>query len=1025
MLLPLLPLLFLYTYALNLETQNPKTFSGTKGSYFGFSFDVYEPGDNGLSIVVGAPRSNTSQPGVTSGGAVFLCPWQSGSNDCSIIPFDQTGDIYDTTNQVVQVFKSDQWLGATVRTWKTNIVACAPLQHFTFQIATDRFNQSGKTPTGACYLTTDLKNSYEFAPCRVRSVEHTYALTKYGNDKRDCELGFSAEINKDGTLLAGAPAGYYFDGLYMTVPLSFIQTAPKGTLRKFPGLYTSPEFAVSVDAYQGFSVTYGEFSYDDKPDLVIGVPNYMEVGAVQIFSHSRLLRTIKGNQVAAHFGYAVAVTDIDNDGYDDLLVGAPVFLERRIGGKLQEVGQVYVYMQKVTRFLGTDYQILSGNYVYGHFGASIAPLGDLDLDGYNDVAVGSPFGGKSGGGCVYIYKGERSGLSTQPSQILENPLPTPSKFGFTLRGGKDIDGNGYPDLVVGAFGADTVYVYRAQPVVALHASINFSPDTLNPSVKPCILGSSNVTCFDIIICIQTSGKSLPKTLNLLADIQLDSQKNRFLRRTLFLDSPTSSKSMSIIVEDNRAPACSNVTAYLREESAFKDKLSPIVVSVNFSLAVQSSSILPPIIHGNTFLQEQIHILLDCGGDNICIPDLHLSANWNEEPLVIGVDNLAQIHFHARNLGEGAYEAELYIWLPSGAHYTQVLSKTEEKIICAPRKLNETELVICELGNPMKQGAEINATLQLTISNLEESGSAISFPMQIKSRNSHNSSSSMVSVQLKIIVKTSLDLRGSIHPAEVILPLPNWELKENSKDPSDRGEMVTQIYELHNGGPGTVHVQLIIQSPEDYEGELFLYPFNLKTDDHMKCSPMPQINTQQLMQPTMAPVSKADSHRVNRRELPRDGQENVNQTTKEDGLHPKLPILLNCSNSTCWEIKCVIRNMEKGQRATLKLDSVLWVSSFLKRPQQQFTLRSNGYFEVTAVPYSIQPTVLISDETTADLVVQWVTPDGQKEIPLWWIILGVLGGLLILALFIFFMWKLGFFRRNLPPTDDEDCLTNGQ
>ncbi|XP_069607515.1 integrin alpha-IIb [Ranitomeya imitator] len=1030
MLLYLLPLLFQYTYALNLETQNPKTFSGPKGSYFGFSIDIYEPGNKGLSIVVGAPKSNTSQPGVSSGGGVFLCPWQSGSNDCSIIPFDQTGDIHDTRNQIVQVFKSNQWLGATVRTWNNNILACAPLQHFTFQLSTNRFNQSGKTPTGACYLTTDLKNSYEFAPCRELSVEHTYNLKNYMNDKRDCELGFSAEISKDGTLLAGAPAGFFFDGLFMTVPLSSIQNAPKDTIRNFTRLFTSPEFTVSVDAYQGFSVAYGEFSYDDKPDLVVGVPNYLDVGAVHLYSNSRLLRVIKGKQVAAHFGYTVAVTDIDNDGYDDLLVGAPVFLEWRVGGKLQEVGQVYVYMQKLTKILGRDYQTLSGNYIYGNFGASIAPLGDLDLDGYNDVAVGSPFGGKSGGGCVYIYKGERSGLSTQPSQILENPLSTPSKFGFTLRGGKDIDDNGYPDLIVGAFGADTVYVYRAQPVVTLHASVTFSPDTLNPGVKPCMLGSRTVSCFEVMICVQTSGKSLPKTINLLADIQLDSQKSRFLRRTLFLDSSTPSKPFFITVTDNRAPVCSNTTAYLRDESEFKDKLSPIVVSVNFSLAVLSTSVLPPIIHGNTFLQEQIHILLDCGEDNICIPDLHLGVNWNEEPLVIGVDNLAQIHFHARNHGEGAYEAELYIWLPSGAHYMQVLSQTKEKIICAPRKANETELVICELGNPMKQEAEIPATLQLTISNLEESGSNISFPMQIKSRNSHNSSSPIVWVHLDIIVKMSLDLRGSIHPAEVILPLPNWELKEDSTNPSDRGEMVTQIYELHNGGPGTVHVQLVIQSPEDYEGELFLYPFSLMIDDNMKCSPMPPVNALQLMQPTVAPVSKADSHRVNRRELPRGEQdvvmtENGNKTTAEDVLYPKLPILLNCINSSCWEIKCVIHDMERGQRATLKLDSILWVSSFLKRPQQQFTLRSNGYFEVTGVPYRIQPKALITNQTSADLVVHWVTPDGQKEIPLWWIILGALGGLLILMLFIFVMWKCGFFRRNRPPTDDEDSLTGGQ
>ncbi|KAM3923872.1 integrin alpha-IIb [Leptodactylus fuscus] len=1030
MLLHLLSLLFLNAQALNLETQNPQTFSGPKGSYFGFSIDVYEPGNKGLSIVVGAPKANTSQPGVTSGGGVFMCPWESGRNDCSIIPFDQTGDIHDTRNHIVHVFKSDQWFGATVRTWNKNILACAPLQHFTFQIDTNRFNQSGKNPTGACYLTTDLKNSYEFAPCRELSVEHTYALRLHRNDKRDCELGFSAEISKDGTLLTGAPSGYFFDGLFMTVPLTSIQNAPQGTLRNFRNLYTSTEFTVSADAYQGFSVAYGEFSYDNKPDLVIGVPNYLEAGAVQIYSNYNLLRVIRGNQVAAHFGYAVAVTDIDKDGYDDLLVGAPIFLERRAGGKLQEVGQVYVYMQKMTKIFGRDYQVLSGNYVYGQFGASIAPLGDLDLDGYNDVAVGSPFGGKSGGGCVYIYKGERSGLSAQPSQILENPLSTPSKFGFTLRGGKDLDDNGYPDLIVGAFGADTVYVYRAQPVVALHSSITFSPNTLNPSVKLCSFGSRDVSCFVVTICVQASGRSLPKTLNLLADIQLDSQKSRVLRRTIFIDSSTSRETMSIVVKDNGAPVCSNVTAYLRDESEFKDKLSPIVVSVNFSLAIQPTSVLPPIIHGSTFLQEQIHILLDCGEDNICIPDLYLKANWSEEPLVIGIDNLAQIHFHAGNLGEGAYEAELYIWLPSGAHYMQVLSETKEKIMCAPRKANETELVICELGNPMKQGTEIPAALQLTISNLEESGSNISFPMQIKSRNSLNSSSPIVWVNLDIIVKMSLDLRGSIHPAEVILPLPNWELKEDSKNPSDRGEMVTQIYELHNGGPGTVHVQLVIQSPQYYEGELFLYPFSLMVDDNMKCSSVSTINDLQLMLPTAAPVSKADSHRVNRRELPRDEHKVVmtepeNQTTTEHGHHPKLPILLNCYNSTCWEIKCVIQDMEKGQRATLKLDSVLWVSSFLKRPQQQFTLRSNGYFEVTGVPYRIQPAALISNKTSADLVVQWVTPDGQKEIPLWWIILGVLGGLLILALFIFIMWKLGFFRRTRPPTDDEDSLTSGQ
>lgn len=73
---------------------------------------------------------------------------------------------------------------------------------------------------------------------------------------------------------------------------------------------------------------------------------------------------------------------------DDLLVGAPLFIERKAGGKLLEVGQVYVYKQNGLTILDKDPQILSGTYVYGQFGASIAPLGDLDQDGYNGMRGG-------------------------------------------------------------------------------------------------------------------------------------------------------------------------------------------------------------------------------------------------------------------------------------------------------------------------------------------------------------------------------------------------------------------------------------------------------------------------------------------------------------------------------------------------------------------------------------------------------------------------------------------------------------
>ncbi|XP_077316229.1 integrin alpha-IIb-like [Lithobates pipiens] len=1032
MLLCLLLLILPYTHSLNLDKLNPQNFSGPHGSYFGFSFDFYKSADNKMNIVVGAPKLNTLVANVSSGGGVFLCPWGSQTSSCSLIPFDdKSGDTFNNGEGRITIYKSDQWLGATVKTWESSIVACAPLQHYNFEdLSSSKTGDSGTTPSGACYFTEDLKNFYEFAPCRQTKTERLFRWDRYAKDNRYCEIGFSTEISKKGVLLAGGPGGYYFDGLYVTIPLSSI-LRNSAAIREFSDLYMSEEVSYSSNAYKGFAVAYGEFTGDDSPEIVLGSPTHSSRGMVEIYSNRKKMISFRGEQIASYFGHSVAVTDINGDGLDDLLVGAPLFMERKSGGKFLEVGQVYIYLQKRARILDRSSQILMGNRVYGRFGASIAPLGDLDQDGYNDVAVGSPFGGQSGAGCVYIYKGEKSGLSTHPSQILESPQVAPSSFGFSLRGGKDIDHNGYPDLVVGAFEADTVYVFRAQPVVLLHTSLMFTPDSLNPDLKNCKHSGSDVSCFTVSVCVQTSGKSLPSTLSLSADIQLDSQKSRFFRRTLFTDSLQPSKKITMESQSNSQRTCTNIKAYLRGESEFKDKLSPIVVSVNFSLnTAPSSSVLPPIIHGNTFLQEQIHILLDCGEDNICIPDLQLKASWSKDPLVIGADNLVQIHFDAGNLGEGAYEAELHATLPPGAHYMQILGEAEEKILCTPRKANDTELVVCELGNPMKNGAQINAELLLSISALEDSEGNFSFPMQIKSRNSQNSSSSVVWVHLIVTVKILLDLRGNSHPSDVVLPLPNWNPKEESDKPLDKGEIVTHVYELHNAGPGTVHVKLVIESPERYEEDIFLYPLRLKPDEQLNCTSA-NLNLLQLdvAEPTKTPsnFTKGGDHNVRKREVSGMDQDGgttgtENSTSTKDGPKHKQPITLGCSDSACWKAECVIENLDKGKRVTVALESVLWISSFMKRPQQPFNLTSRGYFQVTGVPYRIKPTTVKDTEKQAVTVVQWVTPDGQKEIPTWWIILGVLGGLLILALFVFVMWKLGFFRRTRPPSEDQEDLT---
>lgn len=67
----------------------------------------------------------------------------------------------------------------------------------------------------------------------------------------------------------------------------------------------------------------------------------------------------------------------------DLLVGAPMFMVRDSDGRLEELGRVYAYLQTGPLELTPQLPHLTGTQTFGRFGSSIAPLGDLNQDGFN------------------------------------------------------------------------------------------------------------------------------------------------------------------------------------------------------------------------------------------------------------------------------------------------------------------------------------------------------------------------------------------------------------------------------------------------------------------------------------------------------------------------------------------------------------------------------------------------------------------------------------------------------------------
>ncbi|KAE8292863.1 Integrin alpha-5 Fibronectin receptor subunit alpha Integrin alpha-F [Larimichthys crocea] len=1005
--------------AFNLDVENPAVYSGPEGSYFGYAVDFYLADSSSASVLIGAPKANTRQVNVTEGGAVFYCPWSLSQTDCHTIEFDTEGDRPVTLNETQYQgdFKSHQWFGATVRSHNDTILACAPLYSW-------RTEKDARLtdPTGTCYLSIyNFTRFVEYAPCR------TEISTEEGQGY--CQGGFSADFTTDGKVVLGGPGSYYWQGQVISAskediikayyPGYFIQSVERQ-------IQTKQIRSVHDDSYQGYSVAVGEFSGDQVEDFVAGVPKKQKMlyGSVYILNGTDLSTMIEynGEQMGSYFGSAVATADINSDGMADLLVGAPMFMVRGSDGRLEEMGRVYVYLQRGPLDLELRQPHLTGTQVFGRFGSTIAPLGDLNQDGFNDVAISCPYGGEDQQGLVYIFNGYSDGLREKPSQVITGQWAAgtiPASFGFSLRGAKDLDMNGYPDLIVGAFGVNKAVLYRSRPIVNASGFLTVHPTMINPEEKNCMVTSGNtsipVSCVNLSFCISADGKHLPGSLDFQVEVQLDSHKHKqkgAVKRALFLDSQQPLLQKSVTVRHGER-VCDNTKIYLKEEKDFRDKLSSIYVALNFSLdpkAAADSHGLRPILNYQTtnVIEQKAQILLDCGEDNICVPDLKLAVHGNRKEVYLGDDNSLTLTFNARNEGEGgAYEAELYVVLPPEADYSGIARNNESltQLTCSYETENQTRYLSCDLGNPMKSGTNLWAGLRFTVPRLKDQHKTVQFELQIRSKNENNSHSEVVPYKLEVVVQADVILQGVSRPDKVFFPPANWKVTKSYGVEQDVGPAVEHIYELVNNGPSRIsHTLLELRCPLRVQGHNLLYPLEFSTEGPINCTSDKNMNHLHLkLQRTSTdpPILalKANEHHVERRDVHKNQLAHLTN--------------LSCSNTECWMLQCNVGLLEKGTTAIVKVHSRVWAETFIERTYKQYVLECLARYSVKKMPYAILPKYSPSGQKKVVTPVVWNKPDIENSVPLWIIILAILAGLLLLALLIYVLYKFGFFKRSLP------------
>lgn len=277
-------------------------------------------------------------------------------------------------------------------------------------------NPSYVSETGEVYIM--ISDTSYWGPSRGPGL-----FSRYGES-----ISESFFFGKTLSMAIGAPRNNSYHGMVRIVSVSAIMT----DLFTLDGELASDRF--------GSEVEIADIDGDDNPDLIVGAPGANSgEGRVMIYKQTVdadvvefiNMSYINGTSGSTSFGKSITIGDMDNDGYDDISVASDQEVKVYLGGPdFDEVADAIF-----------DPVADSGISTIG----TAEFIGDQQGSGFDSLAIGSP---SSSGGAVSIYHGGSS-INTVRDGSISAPTNR-GQFGSSIDTGYDTDGDGRPEIAIGA-----------------------------------------------------------------------------------------------------------------------------------------------------------------------------------------------------------------------------------------------------------------------------------------------------------------------------------------------------------------------------------------------------------------------------------------------------------------------------------------------------------------------------------------------------------------------------------------------